>query len=220
MVSSLVSLFADTSCNDINFFGLLPWYHYLTVQPDVNRVCQVTNFTFLGPNSSILLVLLAVVDDMLRIAGLLAVLFVIYAGVKFILSQGDPAEAAKARGTAINALIGLAIAIVSISFVAYLGYAVGQGQGAQGTSGHLDLHSLPNPTGVDNGNIIQTALSIVFGVIGALSFMIIVIAGFRYMLAQGDPSATAQAKNTIIYALVGLVIAIAAQSIVSLVVSR
>lgn len=208
-------VFAAASACKNTFLGLLPWNYYLTMDSS----CSATNFHLLGANSSLLLIGLAIIDDLLRIAGLLAVIFVIYAGVKFIMSQGSPDEAAKARSTAINALVGLAITMVAIAFVSFLGNQVG-GTTQGGVGNNLNLSSLPNPIGADNGNIIQTVLSIVFAIMGALSFMVIVIAGFRYSLSQGDPKSAAQAKSTIIYALIGLILAIAAQSVVSLAVSR
>lgn len=211
----LVKVFAAAGACKNTFLGLLPWNYYLTMDSS----CSATNFHLLGSNSSLLLIGLAIIDDLLRIAGLLAVLFIIYAGVKFILSQGSPDEAAKARTGAINALVGLAITIVAISFVTFLANNVnGSGQGGVGNS--INVMSLPNPAGAADGSVVQTALSIVFGVIGALSFMVIVIAGFRYSLSQGNPQAAAQAKNTIIYAIVGLILALVAQSVVSLAVSK
>lgn len=222
-ILNLTHIVAAGACTPGNpnyhtFFGLLPWYHYL----DLNSQCDFDSthvFYVLGSHSSVLLIALAIIDDLLRLAGILAVFFIIFAGVKFILSNGSPDEAAKARTAGINALVGLAITMVAITFVSFLGNQVG-GSGTGGTvgNGKVNLSPLPNPTGVENGALIQTVLGIVFGIIGALSFLVIVIAGMRYMLAQGDPSATTQAKNTIIYALVGLVIAITAESIVSLAV--
>ncbi|MFA5004363.1 MAG: pilin [Candidatus Saccharimonadales bacterium] len=83
----------------------------------------------------------------------------------------------------------------------------------------IDTNSLPNH---GNGDVASTALStvlqIVFGVTGAIALLVITIAGFRYVVSQGDPNSVAQAKNTIIYALVGLLISIAAFSIVTFVV--
>lgn len=220
-ILNLVHIVAAGACvpgdpNYHTFFGLLPWYHYL----DLNYQCDFdTDHTFilLGSHSSVLLIALAIVDDLLRLAGLLAVIFVIFSGVKFILSNGSPDEAAKARTSGINALVGLAITMVSITLVSFLGNQVG-GPNTGGNVGKLNLHTLPFPTGVESGSLVQTVLGIAFGIIGALSFLIIVIAGMRYMLAQGDPNSTVQAKNTIIYALVGLVIAITAESIVALAV--
>jgi hypothetical protein len=78
--------------------------------------------------------------------------------------------------------------------------------------------NLPTP-GADS-TAIQTVLSIVFGIIGALALVMIVVSGLRYILSAGDPQKTAQAKNSIIYALVGLTVAITAEGIVHFVLSR
>jgi hypothetical protein len=61
---------------------------------------------------------------------------------------------------------------------------------------------------------IRIIIGIVFGIIGALSVLFIIIAGVRYMMSGGDPQKTAKAKEGIIYALVGLAVAICAESIV------
>lgn len=68
-----------------------------------------------------------------------------------------------------------------------------------------------------NDDSIKAFLAIVFTTLGALAFLMLVIGGVRYVASQGDPQATAKAKGTIIYALIGLVVAISAVSIVSLV---
>ena len=75
--------------------------------------------------SDLPLVLLAVVDDLLRIAGLVAVVFVIVGGIQYTTSQGNPDATAKAQSTVLNALIGLVIALFAVAFVTYLGKALG-----------------------------------------------------------------------------------------------
>ena len=62
---------------------------------------------------------------------------------------------------------------------------------------------------------LQGILSIVFGTIAAITVLIIVIAGFKYVTSEGKPEATAKARETIIYALVGLVISLSAEAIVA-----
>lgn len=115
---------APSGCEK-QFLGLLPWYHYLP-GPESGSAsdfdgCSIKHFQFLGSNSDMPLVLLAVVDDLLRIAGLVAVGFVVYGAIQYIASQGSPDATARAQSTIINALIGLAVAIVSIAFVSFLG---------------------------------------------------------------------------------------------------
>jgi hypothetical protein len=80
----------------------------------------------------------------------------------------------------------------------------------------VSVNSLPNTPATSAE--ISTALDIVFTVTGAIALLVVTVGGFRYILSRGDPSATAQAKDTIVYALVGLVISIAAISIVNFVV--
>jgi hypothetical protein len=121
-MTPITTLFAAT-CKP-TFFGLVPWYQYLTLDGS----CNITNFHVLttgGAASSIPLILLAIVDDLLRVAGIAAVFYVIFAGVKYVTSQGDPQQAASALGTLTNALIGLAIAIFAIVAVSYLGTVLG-----------------------------------------------------------------------------------------------
>ena len=73
------------------------------------------------------------------------------------------------------------------------------------------------PTPATDQTSISTLLSLVFGVVGALALLVITISGLRYVLSSGDPQKTAQAKNGIIYALIGLVISLSAEAIVAFV---
>lgn len=83
----------------------------------------------------------------------------------------------------------------------------------------IDLKSLPNRGAGDPAqSALQTALSIIFAISGSVALLVIVIGGFRYILAHGDSNAVAQARNTILYAVIGLVVSLAAFSIVTFVI--
>ena len=56
--------------------------------------------------------------------------------------------------------------------------------------------------------------------IGAISVVMIIIGGLRYVLSNGDPKSTESAKNTILYAVIGLIVAIAAFAIVTFVTNN
>lgn len=223
MVSLLTIFAAGTgACADKTFFGLVPWYHYLQVKsvtdPTTKQAyCDIPNFTLLGARSDVLLVLLAIVDDLLRLAGIVAIGYVIYAGIKYIMSQGSPDETSKAQSTLINALLGLAISLIAIALVSFIGTKLAGPTGTASGTG-LDVSSLPHTAA--GSATIKTLLTIVFSVVGALSLLFITIGGFRYVLSQGDPQATGKAKNTILYALVGLVVAATAQIIVTFIIGR
>lgn len=65
---------------------------------------------------------------------------------------------------------------------------------------------------------IKTVVNILLFIIGAIAVIMVVIGGLRYTLSGGDASAVSAAKNTILYAIVGLVVAILAYAIVNFVV--
>ena len=128
MVNMLSHFAATNSCSTHGFLGLKTWFHYLP-QGDFDANCNINdNFKFLGTNGSdspLLAIGLAILDDLLRLAALVAVGFVIYGGIQFVTSQGSPDGVSQARQTIINALIGLAMAIVAASIVAFIGNKLG-----------------------------------------------------------------------------------------------
>lgn len=63
-------------------------------------------------------------------------------------------------------------------------------------------------------------LGTTFLIFGALATVFIVIGGLRYVLAAGNPEGLQKAKNTILYAIIGLVVSIFAFTIVNFVVSN
>jgi len=57
-------------------------------------------------------------------------------------------------------------------------------------------------------------------VLGAVSVLVIIVAGIMYTTSVGDPALITKAKNILLYAVVGLVVAISAYAIVNFVISR
>ncbi|HEX3568538.1 MAG TPA: hypothetical protein VHT70_02565 [Candidatus Saccharimonadales bacterium] len=76
------------------------------------------------------------------------------------------------------------------------------------------------PLSTAGSGSIHTALQITFGVLAVVAVVVIVLAGFRLVITQGDSQAVAKARQTIIYAVVGLMIALSAELIVSFVLNR
>jgi hypothetical protein len=131
MFSTILPLLAERfaavsgSCSH-SFFGLIPWYQYLNVSVDpLTGHCEIKNFNTLGGNSSFLLIGLAILDDLLRVAALVAVGYVIYGGFNFMTSEGSPENTKSARTTVLNALVGLVIAMFAATIVAFLGNRLG-----------------------------------------------------------------------------------------------
>lgn len=74
-------------------------------------------------------------------------------------------------------------------------------------------------TSGQNGILYKIAQTIVL-LTGAISVIMIIIGGFKYVMSNGDSGSVKSAKDTIMYALIGLLVAIFAQTIVSFVLSR
>lgn len=119
-----VYLLADANSCSKPFLGLETWFHYLPASA-FNGDCTIKSFDVLGQNSGFLLIALAIFDDLIRIAGLIAVGFVIWGGIQYVTSQGAPDATKKALSTIINALIGLAVALISAPIVAFIGTRLG-----------------------------------------------------------------------------------------------
>lgn len=126
MLNFFLTHFAVTDgCKPPEFFGLRPWYYYL----QTNKDCTIKSFNVLsssgnngsGGTSDFILIVLAIVDDLLRIAALVAIGFIIYGGIQYVISQGSPDQTGKAQSTIINALIGLVLAVVAVALVSFLG---------------------------------------------------------------------------------------------------
>jgi hypothetical protein len=63
-------------------------------------------------------------------------------------------------------------------------------------------------------NTVKTVISVLSIAVGAVAVIMIIIGGVRYVTSGGKSESVTAAKNTIIYALVGLVIAASAQVLV------
>ncbi len=67
---------------------------------------------------------------------------------------------------------------------------------------------------------LKTILQIVFAILGGLAFLVIMVGAFRYVASGGNPESVKTAKNTVIYALVGLIVCVSAEVIVAFVLGR
>ena len=68
-----------------------------------------------------------------------------------------------------------------------------------------------------DGGFVTTITNVLLFVVGALSVIMLIIGGLRYVVSGGNASAVTAAKNTVLYAIVGLVVAFLAYSIINFV---
>lgn len=70
------------------------------------------------------------------------------------------------------------------------------------------------------GGYIQIITNTLLFVIGAISVIVIIVGGIKYATSDGDPSKIKSAKDTILYAIVGIVIAILAFALVQFITTQ
>lgn len=192
----------NTDCNN-RFLGLPTWYVGLT-----NDDCEVEVKEGGGQAGEedikqfVWTIVANVVALVMGLVGYLAIGFVIFGGFQYLTSSGDPGRAAKGKKTITNALVGTVICLLaSAASSAVSGVISGAVKGA-----------------ADAGAFFSNLLNTVFVWAGILCVIMIVIAGIEYAISIGNPGRVSKAKNTIMYAAVGLVIIIAAAAIVNFVV--
>ena len=78
--------------------------------------------------------------------------------------------------------------------------------------------------GGDSGSMVQKAVRVAINILsvvaGVAAVIMIIVAGLKYITSGGDPSQVGSAKNTLIYAVVGIVVVAIAQSIVAFVLDK
>lgn len=68
--------------------------------------------------------------------------------------------------------------------------------------------------------ILTKAARFIALVVGVASVIMIIVGGYQYVLSTGDATKVGKAKDTIIYAVIGIVIAAAAQAIIVFVLEK
>jgi hypothetical protein len=86
------------------------------------------------------------------------------------------------------------------------------GQGVQGAGGKT-------ASTTELTDLIKSIINVMLFILGAIAVIMIIIGGIRYTTSNGDASATKGAKDTILYAVIGLIVAILAYAIVNFVVA-
>ena len=82
---------------------------------------------------------------------------------------------------------------------------------ARGTGQTADLFG--------QAGVFQTITNVLLFILGAISVIMIIIGGLRYVISGGNATAVTAAKNTILYAIVGVIVALLAYAIVNFVLT-
>ncbi len=84
--------------------------------------CHIDTFNFPG---DLTLVALAIAEILLRLGGIVAFGYVIWGGIQYVTSQGEPDKTKKAKDTIMNAVIGMIIAMFATAIVSFVGNKIG-----------------------------------------------------------------------------------------------
>jgi len=101
-------------------------------------------------------------------------------------------------------------------------YAVDSKSAVCEGAGIVDPTASCAPGGSSNvaSSLIKNGLNLFSAIIGIIAVVMMMLGGVKYIMSQGDAGQVATAKNTILYAAIGLVIVALAQIIVKFVLNR
>lgn len=74
-------------------------------------------------------------------------------------------------------------------------------------------------TGTALNTSVTNIINLIIFSTGIIAVIVIIIGGIRYVVSQGDEKSIESAKNTILYAVVGLIVAVLAYAIVNFVLT-
>lgn len=192
---------------ETSILGIDPWYKGMTEGADCKIKAPPADQD--GLAEYIWKIVLNVVDIALKVIAYLAVIYIIYGGFLYITSNGNSDATARALKSIINASVGFAIALSAIALKNF----VWDSLVAPGSN----TFGIPEK---DAGDIIVDALNMAYFIGGILAVIMVIIGGLNYVTSSGDSGKTAKAKNTILYAVIGLVVIIFAFAITTFINSQ
>lgn len=85
--------------------------------------------------------------------------------------------------------------------------------------GVVSAVEIANPLGTEDvQTVLKNILNALFEIIGVVAVAMIVYGGFQYMISGGDEKKVENAKKTITYAVIGLIVVILAGAIVNFII--
>jgi len=104
------------TCTQSRILTFPTWYRGLDMGSNcVPRIASLNDFWKIALN---------ILDIMLQIAGYCAAGFIMWGGFKYIKSQGNPSNITEAKGTIMNAAIGLGVALSGVAIVNFIGSTI------------------------------------------------------------------------------------------------
>ena len=178
----------DDMCSG-SFLGLVAWD------------CGVSIADQDDLKSNIWIIASNIAKDIAVIATYLVIGYVIYGGYLYTFSSGDPGKLATGKKTLVQAFTGLAITMLASIIVGAIRIAL---LGSNG--GNIGNCTAGVNACVTANDLVKNLIDWVIGIAGVVSAVFLVYGGIQYVTSSGDPSKLKRAKDTILYALIGLAI--------------
>lgn len=191
------------------FLGMSSWDCGIDLQSINNKEGNGTEKL----RDAIWLIVANIATDATILAAYLALGFIVYGGYRYIFAGGDVGKVASGRKTLTTAFIGLGIVILANVIFNGIKFALLKTGGASESV----LFGLPD---VEADTVFVNALGWAIGIAGVVAAIFLVFGGISYMTSSGDAGKLTKAKNTILYALIGLVIVGLAEIIMAFVSSE
>lgn len=120
--------------------------------------------------------------------------------------------------------LGIITAVIIVFSIGLTGFnnsatAIGEGGAPAGANAARGDNTPANLAAGDQ-SIIRRGINLLLYGVGILSVIMLIFGGFRYVVSGGKKESIADAKNTILYAIVGLLVAIFAFAIVNFVIMQ
>jgi hypothetical protein len=181
-------------------------------------------------NASIGDILTDLMDSIFVLASMIALLFLIWGGIRYMIARGDPKAIESARNTVTSAIIGLLVVLLSAAIfflissvfkIKILGsgltppaaYAQGVEIGEKVNLGTGSIGAAFQNVGELFTNIVRLALFAA----GRVFLARIIWGGFLYLNAGGDPKNAGSARQSLTNAGIGLLIVIVSFVIIEIV---
>ena len=145
----------------------------------------------------------------ISLSGFIAVAMIIYGGFRFVLSQGSSDQTGAAMKIVTNAVVGLVIVILGKTVIEIIHNRLDVG-----------LRTVDDLQSISPAATLTNIIGLVFLALGACCVVICALQGLKYAASGGNSKKTGEALNGLIYAAVGMIVAVGSWAIVNFVIDR
>ena len=195
---------ADT---DASVLGFPTWYRGLGAPQGAD--CSITFTGVMKEGDSafgdfIWKIALNIIEIVIRFMGYIAAGYILYGGFTYLTAGGSPDKTAKGLKLIMNASMGLIISIASVAIINTL-FTIVPSVDNDGIS-HVTI-----------GNIINGIMKIVYYIAGAVSVIMIIVSGIRFVTSAGNPEGIQKARKGLVSSITGLIVIILAFTLTNII---